>query len=240
MKALSFALFLLIAFPLVSLADTTSELELISGTSTVTILDNGSGDLNPANGDIIYSNSNFNGWSISFVNGATNSPNLSPAGLDLASLTATCAGGGGCTTQPLEVLYSDINFNAPVGANGFQTVFSTTQTGNGTATESAWFSNLNTLFSELELIGTVGPFSGSNNSGQATGGPVGAVPPYSLTLEQLFTDPNGSIVSFSADGNIVALTPEPSSLALILMGVLMLSVVGIVRVYGPTNSRPSF
>jgi hypothetical protein len=225
MKSLLFAVLVLIAYPLASFADTSDEMKLISGSSMVTITDSD-------HGTVSYSNFDFNGWEVFIAFGATNSPNLSPFGLDLTSLVATCASGN--CTQPLDVFYSDIGFNKPISANGFMTMFSSTQTGNGTTSESAWFSNLDTLFSQQNFIGTVGPFSETNH-GEAQGGAAPAVPDYSLTLEQVFTA-NTNPVSFSVDGDVVAVTPEPSSGVLVLMGLLLIALIAVVR--GPlrTNS----
>src|ERR1700722_3287584 len=99
---------------------TTDELTLTSGATTVTILDNGAGDLTSAAGTVTYSNASFNGWNILITSGTSNSPTLNPFGIDIASLTATC-NGGACATQSLKIDYSDINFNVPVGAGGFST-----------------------------------------------------------------------------------------------------------------------
>jgi hypothetical protein len=226
MKTLAFAALFAATTGLAAFGSTTDEMELISGASSITITDNGAGDGNAAAGTIAYSNANFNGWNISVASGTTHSPSLSPFGLDLASLTATCASGG-CTTTPLQVWFTDINFTVPVSAGGFTTTFSTTQTGTGTASESAWFSNLNTVFSQQNLIGTVGPFSASS-VGSASGGSTAAIPSYSLTLEQVFTDASGSPVSFSVDGNIVSGVPEPA--AIFLFGtVLALCAAGFRR-----------
>jgi hypothetical protein len=204
----------------------TDEMTVISGGTSVTITDNGSGDGNSANGTISYSNSNFNGWNISISSGTSHSPSLSPFGLDLAALTATCSGSGGCATQSLTIEYSDINFSTAMPPDGFMTTFSSTQTGSGTASESAYYSNLNTIFSMQELIGTVGPFS-SSNEGQAFGGPVAANPNYSLTLVQVFTDSNNSADSFSVDGNLTSAVPEPASI--FLFGTVLALSAGFLR-----------
>jgi hypothetical protein len=200
---------------------TTDELTLTSGATTVTILDNGAGDLTSAAGTVTYSNASFNGWNILITSGTSNSPTLNPFGIDIASLTATC-NGGACATQSLKIDYSDINFNVPVGAGGFSTTFSSTQTGPGSTSESAWVSNSNTLFAKTSLIGTVGPFSGSNHA-TVTGGSAG-VAPYSLTLEQVFSDATGGSVSFSVDGNITA-TPEPVSIAFLATSLIGVGVL---------------
>src|SRR5882724_3446905 len=92
---------------------TTDQLHLSSGVVTATITDGGPGDINPLIGTVAYANSNFNGWEINFTAGTSHSPNLSPFGLDLTSLTANCRGGP-CTTDPLIIAFSDINFAVPV------------------------------------------------------------------------------------------------------------------------------
>jgi hypothetical protein len=207
-----------------ALATTTDELTISSGATTVTIVDNGAGDTNGAAGTINYSNSNFGGWNISIASGTSHSPSLTPFGLDVASLTATCTGGP-CTTNALDITFSDINFSVPVGVGGFQTTFSTTQTGTGTAAESAYFSNSNAIFAPTTLIGTVGPFS-TSSVGSAHGGAIAAVPNYSLTLAQVFTDTTGGAVSFSVDGNITAV-PEPS--AIMLFGAVLFGSFALLR-----------
>lgn len=170
----------------------------------------------------MYSNSNFNGWDISLAFGASNSPGLSPFGIDLAALVS-CDGGALCTANPLKIFYSDTNFNVPVAAGDFQNAYSATfgGSGSGTTNELAWASSTNSLFAlgGANKIGSgVGPFSGTN-AGTAVGGPAETAP-YSLTVEDTFTDTTGS-VSFSTDTNVTA-TPEPSSLVLLGAGLLML------------------
>jgi len=133
------------------MAFATPELNLVSGASNVTQVGTGS--------TVSYSNTNFNGWNISVVFGASNSPNLSGVngafGIDVTSLTATCTGGP-CTSAPLDIYLSDTGFTQAVATGGFVTTFSTTQSG-GTATQTAWDTTANTIFGEGTSIGTVGP-----------------------------------------------------------------------------------
>jgi hypothetical protein len=162
----------------------------------------------------------INGWNITTVSGANSSPGLSPFGLDL-TVAATCTSGA-CLTTPLDVFYSAIGFNVSVPAGGFQTTYSSTQTGGGTTREIAWADSTNTIFGGgippvgADHIGSVGTFSAPGGFGTASGGPA-EVAPYSLTIEDIFTASGGS--SFSTDANVTA-TPEPSSLLLLLSGLI--------------------
>jgi hypothetical protein len=212
-------------------ATTTDSLQITVGGLTATIADNGTctgtgcgslfGDINPIAGSDTVTGS-IGGWDLNIVSGTSHSPGLTPFGLDVSSLTATC-NGGGCTTTALDIQYSDINFSpAPPS---FSTFYSATITGGGTTSESAYYSNGNTLFAESTLIGTVGPFSSPGGSGTASGG-TGAVAPYSLTLDQVFTDAKGGPVSFSVDGNITGV-PEPG--AVIMFGTVLVFCASKLR-----------
>ena len=223
MKQLVFAAALVLMAGLTASATVTDALKIQLGASIATIQDNGScvnvvgtlcagliGDLNPTQGTDTISGT-VGGWSLSIVSGTSHTPTLVPFGIDVSSLTASCTVSGGCTgaANQLHVIYSDINFGTAVPAGGFQTSFSDTQSGTGTVTENAYFSNGNGLFTETTLIGSLS-FT-STNHGTASGGPIAAVPNYSLTLEQIFD--GGDATSFSVDGNITAV-PEPVSVAL--------------------------
>ncbi len=197
----------------------TPELKLTSGASNTIVI--GSGNT------VSYSNSNFNGWNISIVFGASNSPNLTgPAGLfgiDITSLTATCTGGA-CSGNPLDVFLSDTGFTQPVGPGGFTATYSSTQSG-GSTTLMAWDDTTNTIFGTGTPIGTVGPFTNSNHASVSGGGPAGPGQ-YSLTIEDIF-NANGAPASFSTDGNITAI-PEPG--AVLLFGTtLVLCASSLLR-----------
>jgi hypothetical protein len=214
-------------------ATTTDALQVTSGSFTAIITDNGacsgtacgslSGDINPTAGTDSITGS-INGWALNIISGSSNSPDLIPFGIDITSLTATCAPSKPCSTDALHVIYSDTGFNVPVLAGGFVTTYSNTQSGSGSTSESAYFDNTNTLFNEASSIGTVGPFTGSG-VGSASGGTLAAGPTYSLTLDQMFAA-NGSAVSFSADGDITAV-PEPASLTMV--GTGLIGLAGLLR-----------
>ena len=195
-----------------ALATTSDAIKITVGASTATIADTGactgtcgtlSGDLNPLNGTDTVSGSLGN-WVISITSGTSMSPADVPFGLDLTSLTATC--NANCATNSLDVKFSDINFSP--SNPSFVTGYSLTSlSGTGSTSESAYYSNTNTLFAETTLIGTVGPFTGVA-AGTKTGG-VGSVAPYSLTLDQVFSATGSSAISFSVDG-AVSSVPEPT------------------------------
>jgi hypothetical protein len=191
-----------------------------TGASTVTVAGSGSGTT-------MYANSNFNGWNILITFGSSNSPSLTPYGLDLTAVV-TCSAGATCTANPLDIFYSDTNFNVPVAAGSFQDGYSATisGTGTGTTSEIGWANSGNTLFGlglANKIGSTVGPFS-STAAGTTLGGPASAGP-YSLTIEDIFTASSGP-VSFSTDASVTA-TPEPSEA--LMLGTGLLSLLGLVR-----------
>jgi hypothetical protein len=217
-------------------ATTTDELAVcINGASCVTILDTAVTDpvFGAGGGQIDYTNSNFNGWNLKIIVGTSNSPNNVQPGLDLTSLTATCVAATGCGTNVLDVLYTDINFNVPVAAGAWNNQYSTTITKSGgtsgSTSQLAWVDTSNTLFgmpAAPGMLPTVGPFTTTNAatvSGGPTTGPFPVANPYSLTLEQTFTD-NSKVskagITFSSDGSIDG-TPVPEPLSIILLGTLL-------------------
>jgi hypothetical protein len=192
------------------------EIEVISGTSIAT---------SSGSGTITYTNGTFNGWVINIAAGLSNSPGLSPFALDL-TVVASCAGGN-CLTAPLDVFFTDTGFTVPVPAGDFQTTYSATDTGAGATRAITWADSTDTLFGGglptgvgTDHLGTVGPFSGSGGQGTASGGPA-ETGTYSLTIEEIFTAGASGTSTFSADGDITA-TPEPSSLALLACGLLVI------------------
>lgn len=172
----------------------------------------------------LYTNADYNGWDITVVAGANSSPSLSPYGLDL-SVLSNCTSGS-CLTDPLEVFYTAQNFTAAVPALGFQTTYSSTQTGAGTTRAVTWADSTNTLFGggipavAADHLGSVGSFTAPGGFGTATGGPGEGPSPFSLTIEETFSA-DGGVASYSANGNIAAApVPVPPSLALLASGFL--------------------
>src|SRR6266480_1366468 len=160
-------------------ATTTDQLQLTSGSTTVTITDNQLGGyVNTTPGTINYFNGNFAGWNILFAGGSSNSPGLLPFGIDIFSLTATCNAGASCAA--LTIGFSDINFTQVVPS--FNTSFSAIgTTGAGaTTTQSAYVDTTNAIFGTGTLIGTVGPFTPPGSFGTASGGGPAGPGNYSL------------------------------------------------------------
>ncbi len=202
---------LVVGLAQLAFAGSSPELDIVSGGSNVTIVGTGN--------TVTYSNLDFDGWEISVVFGLSNSPGLTPYGIDISSLTATCAVPTLCAANPLDIFLSATGFTTPVGK--FISGFSSTQTGKGNTTQFGWDDTANTIFGEGTAIGTVGPFKGQGTfAGLATGGGPAGPGLYSLTLEDVFID-NGGSVSFSTDGDITEV-PEPASLTLLGVGLLAL------------------
>jgi hypothetical protein len=203
----------LCALLIVSMASVASadSIQIVStGATTVTVA---------GSGTTTYSNSDFNGWDIFLTFGSSNAPGLSPYGLDVTALVSCNI--ASCVANPLNIFYSDTNFTVPLSAGKLQDAYSSTVggSGSGTTSEIAWANGSNTLFGlgATNKVGTgLGPFSGTN-AGVTIGGPA-LVGPYSLTIEDIFSDASGS-VSFSSDADLTP-TPEPSSFILFGLGLV--------------------
>ena len=206
----------MLAFVATPQAYATAELQLTSGATNVIVSDNGSGDLDPTVGQIIFSGA-VGDWNINLTTGLSHGPGL--AAMDLGSTDATSTG-----PSTLIIEFSDTGFT--VGAPGFE-VRATghiTNSGSGTATIDSWFDNSNVLFGQGGSIATLGPFSPSYDATGSSAGP--GVPLYSLTEQITLTSGTGG-VEWSTDTTLSAV-PEPASVAL-LGGVLLFTVSAIRR-----------
>ncbi len=233
MKNVLLAVVLAVSASCMAFATSTDQLEVcINGGSCVVIADTALTDpAGPGGGEVEYSNANFHGWNLQVILGSSNSPdNVDPA-LDVTSLTATCLlkGVNGCGSNPLDVIYSDVGFTVP--AVQWKNDYSTTISGgSGSTTQLAWVDTSNTIFGMPGggAVGAVGPFNASN-AGFTLGGPVTTTSPYSLTLEQIFTDSgkkSATGVTFSSDGALSGV-PEPG--ALILFGTVVVMCASKLR-----------
>src|SRR5579885_2420955 len=176
MKRLFLAAMLVVGVAGMALATTTDEIRISSGALTATITDyngstggtcSGTGcgsianilgiyDTAAAAGTVTASSAatSFDGWTITFASGTSNSPVVTPFGIDIGSFTATCDTTKGCASDDLTITFSDQNFTSVV--TGFNTFFSGTIT-SGSATQTAYVDTSNTLF------------------GQPAGGKIGSV-----------------------------------------------------------------
>ena len=184
-----------------------------------------------------YANSDLYGWNIYYASGASNSPMVTPFGIDLGGTVADCINASGCGDLTVQV--SDVGFTSPVST--FATTLSGTQTGSGTVTQQTYYDpwstsniNGNAYFGKTDTIAGVSnelSLSGTGSTTMMGGGPAvgGTSSPYSLTLVDTFssTCTTNGCASFSIDGNITGVTgnvPEPGTLALFGAGLLGFAV----------------
>jgi hypothetical protein len=161
------------------------------------------------------------GWLIT-IGAISNSPGASPFLLDL-NVSAECTDAT-CAGTTLDVFASDIGYTGP--ASGFtMTDAGSAKGGSTTAIGWADSNNVNLQLMGIDLIAgihpSLGPFSTGTFSGSLSGGPAESAPPYSVIIEETFTDGGAGNSGFSADASLSA-TPEPAALALFSSGLVLL------------------
>lgn len=181
-----------VALGLNGVAFATPALELLSGASanTVTIQDNGAGDLNSASGAIAWLGT-INGWTVTITSGATKpiqgstvSPNM--------DLDVQATGGSGLLT----VMFTDTDFGPTSGL-----IFNPgSNVGTSTATAAAYYSTGNGQF--VTTGGTI-PTS------------LLLANPYSITIVDTFTAPG----TVSLDDRVTA-APDGGSTVMLLGAAL--------------------
>jgi hypothetical protein len=218
----------------VNMAFATAELELVSGSTTLYLYDNGtvtcagcatfsSTDTNPATGVISINATGLNGWNVTISTGSSNSPNCSgvngPGCLDNTTITTSTSGAGTLTAY-----FADTGFNTEPGFTVSESAASITgATGTSAMTQGFTTTSIPTPANLSSLSGTqIGSNLTLSSGGFVSTGGGGAAGPFDLALVTTFTAASGG-ASFNVDSNIGAV-PEPVSLLLegtlfVLVGV---------------------
>ena len=179
-----------------------------------------------------YSNPDFNGWDIySQFGGNSNSPTVTPYGINLSGTVAACEIATGCA--PLTVMISDTGFTA--AAASFESSLTNIETGAGSVTQQAYYDATDTYFGPGDsggmIIGIPLTLSGSGYDSTTGLGPIAGGSAYSLTLVDTFSTSCASsgCASFTVGGEIsdppASTVPEPGTLALFGAGLLGFALV---------------
>jgi hypothetical protein len=191
----------------------TCSMEIISGTSALTIPDNGAGDSQNTTSGLIQnsSTSSVDGWSFVLATGEFYGAS-GDLGLNVTATTSS-------TAPTLHILLSETGLTSGV-LNGHLGIGGTTPA-NASVHLKVWQAASNALFdlSSAALLDlTTTTVSGGGFS--FSGNPVFAAlaSPYSETIEITFDAPSGN---YSAGANLTrnASAPEPATLALLGLGL---------------------
>ncbi|MEO7271632.1 MAG: PEP-CTERM sorting domain-containing protein [Vicinamibacterales bacterium] len=178
------------------------------------IQDNAAQDTIATVGAINFSTSAF-GYSLA-VNTSQSKPVIGSASQPQLDLTFSATTATGAPGGNIFLYASDTDF---LGAHAFLlTLGGTNSGGSGMVTGRAWGGTSNTalLFSGANLLGTVGPLSGSFYSGGVTGTLTPAVNPYSLTIGVAVNRTTGGTTT----GDLNLAVPEPASMTLFGLGLM--------------------
>ena len=117
-----------------------TELTLVSGAATY--------DSTPSSSSsLTYSNTNFNGWSITVTTGETNSPDSLPYGINLTSVAVTCSKAS-CEGAPLTITFGGTDFTQV--SSSFDVGYTLTSASGSTAstTLTGWYDPSDALLAE--------------------------------------------------------------------------------------------
>lgn len=189
-------------------------LRVFDGTTTLTFVDNGPGDMQPVAGQVVFVGGLGN-WTLNVHSGTTYPAvgSLTNPLLDV-SFNATSINAGGT----LEISFSADGFGPTHGSSELQ--IGGTLSPGGLLTYQAFGGTNNVLFSTANLLGSAGPFAPGAFSSGTTGGMVSNAGSYSLTQQVTITHGAGTS---QTTGNALLRVPEGGT-SLLLLGVGLLGV----------------
>ena len=202
-----------------SAAHAVSQLQLSDGTSTVTVIDQGVGDIDGLVGSIVFSGQ-VGGYFINVTTGVTK-PVLGTAEdpqLDLNSINISGPGGG-----VLTIRFTETDFNSPGGSSDIFSAIGGTTSGN--LQYQTFASTTNDPFQQDILVSDSGLLSGPFVfSALST---IAITGTYSLTTIATITH-TGATVQNSSFNAVVEL-PEPFLAPPLVLGSLLLGSTFVMR-----------
>ena len=173
-------------------AGATAQMRLSDGTpaGTITITDNGPGDVDPTVGQIFYIGPVGANWNVNAAVGST----YPKAGTPTTPIMDLNVNNDSAAAGTLTIDWSDSGFTA-----GGAAALSIGGISDGTVTYQVWTDPGNTNFGQANLVSTVGPLVGGGGTISGTGtGTVPLVSPYSMTMEMAIQHPGAGSTGFDA------------------------------------------
>jgi hypothetical protein len=184
-------------------SDAAASLRLTQGANTVTIADNGAGDLNAGLNQIVWQGA-IGVYDLNVTTGLAFPATVLPEVMHLNSIDRSTAAG------TLVIEFTQTGLTSLFG--GLDTLSLGPLLAPGaTISYSAWFDTTNAAFGHGTLIGTVNCAPTCSTSGPSPG-----AQPYSLTQQVTITHTAAGTSSFDASLTV----PEPASLTLLATGLL--------------------